>query len=207
MINGISNYTNTATNMTDLIAKNTEKKTTEKKEDIGAIYEASTASKTYSYDANKVQQMWDEANKKTAEFKDMVSKLITQQGDALINAEDMWRRLRTGDITVDEETVNAAKEAVSENGYYGVEQTSDRIVEFAKAISGGDSESVETLKKAFEKGFKEATKAWGDELPEISQKTYDKVMEKLDKWAEESETAITKGVAADNLEDITFGTV
>ena len=39
------------------------------------------------------------------------------------------------------------------------------------------------MKDAFIKGFKDATKAWGKELPELSQKTYDKVMEKFDAWA------------------------
>ena len=40
--------------------------------------------------------------------------------------------------------------------------------------------------KAFEKGFKQATGTWGKELPSISSRTYDAVMEKFDKWAEEA---------------------
>ena len=35
---------------------------------------------------------------------------------------------------------------------------------------------------AFKKGYDEATKTWGKELPDISSKTYDKVMEKFDQW-------------------------
>ena len=35
-------------------------------------------------------------------------------------------------------------------------------------------------------GFKQATEAWGGELPEISQKTYDAVMSKFDTWAAEA---------------------
>ena len=39
------------------------------------------------------------------------------------------------------------------------------------------------MRAAFEKGFKAATKAWGKDLPDISQKTYDAVMKKFDDWA------------------------
>ena len=65
-------------------------------------------------------------------------------------------------------------------------QTSDRILDFAKALSGGDPDKIETMKNAFIKGFKEATGAWGKDLPDISQRTYDAVMEKFDAWSKEA---------------------
>lgn len=206
MINGISNYTNT----TSVAASDTAKKASQsnpapvKKDDTAVVYESS---KKYKADTATVKKLWADAEARTAQFRDMVSKLIGKQGDAIINAKDMWQRLRTGDFTADEETVKKAQEAISENGYYGVNQTSDRIIEFAKAVSGNDPKAIETLKNAFVKGFKEATKAWGDTLPDISQKTYDAVMEKFDKWADESKTSAQKTAADDKLEDITFGTV
>ena len=39
------------------------------------------------------------------------------------------------------------------------------------------------MRAAFEKGFKAATGAWGSKLPDISQKTYQAVMDKFDDWA------------------------
>ena len=36
--------------------------------------------------------------------------------------------------------------------------------------------------EAFEKGFKEATKTWGKELPDISQNTRDAVLKKFDDY-------------------------
>ena len=45
---------------------------------------------------------------------------------------------------------------------------------------------MKKMQEAMEKGFKQATKTWGRDLPEISSKTYDAVMDKFDKWAEES---------------------
>ena len=42
------------------------------------------------------------------------------------------------------------------------------------------------MREAFQKGFDQAKEAWGGELPEISQRTYDAVMAKFDKLAEEA---------------------
>ena len=42
------------------------------------------------------------------------------------------------------------------------------------------------MREAFKKGFKQAEETWGGELPEISQKTYDAVLEKFDAWANEN---------------------
>jgi hypothetical protein len=38
------------------------------------------------------------------------------------------------------------------------------------------------LKNAIIQGFKEAKKEFGGKLPDISQRTYDEVMKKLDEW-------------------------
>lgn len=88
-------------------------------------------------------------------------------------------------FVVDEETLLEAQAAVEEGGPFSPENVSDRIVEFAKAISSGNKSKFELLKGAIEEGFGAAAKALGGELPEISRKTYDLVMEKLDKWVEE----------------------
>ena len=64
-------------------------------------------------------------------------------------------------------------EDISEKGYWGVEQTSKRMFDFASALAGDDVEKMKEMQKAMEKGYKEATKAWGQKLPEISKKTLD----------------------------------
>lgn len=87
-------------------------------------------------------------------------------------------------MQVDEETIAQAQKDIAEDGYWGVEQTSDRMVEMAVALSGGDTSKADLLMESVKKGFEQATSAWGDELPEISQKTLDATMEKLKKWKE-----------------------
>ena len=44
---------------------------------------------------------------------------------------------------------------------------------------------------AFKKGFQEATKSWGKELPDISQRTYDAVIQKLQDWGEITDDTAT----------------
>jgi hypothetical protein len=80
-------------------------------------------------------------------------------------------------------TPSEAQELISEDGYLGVEQTSDRIVQFALSLIGHDPERLEEIKASISKGFQMAANALGGTLPNISMKTYDAVMDKLDAWA------------------------
>ena len=100
-------------------------------------------------------------------------------------------------LTVDEETQKQAQADIAEDGYWGVEQTSDRIPDFAKALSGNDPEKADLLIDAFKKGFDDATKSWGKDLPDISKRTYDAVLEKFDKWKNGSTTE-TAGTETEN---------
>lgn len=80
-----------------------------------------------------------------------------------------------------EVAVNAKKE-IQGDGRFSPENLSNNIVDFAKNISGGNKSKLKELKNAIIKGFKEAEKILGGELPEISKKTYDLVMEKMEDW-------------------------
>ena len=115
---------------------------------------------------------------------DIVMKTITGQGStfAIASQDDMWKFLAEGKFTADEETVEKAKEDISEDGYWGVNQTSDRIVDFAIALSGGDSSKADELLEAFKKGYEQATGTWGKELPDISKETYAAVEDKFNQW-------------------------
>ena len=50
------------------------------------------------------------------------------------------------------------------------------------------------MREAFKKGYKQAEKTWGGELPEISKQTYDAVMAGFDKMAEDA--GLTTSAAA-----------
>lgn len=79
------------------------------------------------------------------------------------------------DMTPDE-----AKALVSEDGYFGVTQTSARLSDF---VLNGGGDNVDKLKAGREgliNGFNEAEKMWGGKLPDISYETRDKALAKID---------------------------
>ena len=103
----------------------------------------------------------------------------------------MWKVLASGNFTADADTIAQAKEDISEDGYWGVNQTSDRIFSFALALSNGDEKQMEKMVKAVEKGFSLATKSWGQELPSISSDTHSAIMDKFDNWFKENGSTAT----------------
>ena len=159
--------------------------------DEAAVYEKSSEDNSLTTDNYKksdrtalIQQLKADQEKMINNLLDIVMKTINGQGStfAIASQDDMWKFLAEGKFTADEETVAKAKEDISENGYWGVNQTSDRIVDFAIALSGGDSSKADELLAAFKKGYEQATGTWGKELPEISKKTYDAVEDKFNQW-------------------------
>ena len=87
---------------------------------------------------------------------------------------------------MDAATKAQAEKDISEDGYWGVKQTSERILDFATALTGGDPSQIEKMRAAFKKGYEQAEKTWGGKLPDISKQTYDAVMAGFDKMAEEA---------------------
>lgn len=88
-------------------------------------------------------------------------------------------------INLEELTQEEAAAFVADDGYFGVEQTSDRIVNFAIGIAGNDPARIDAIKAGVEQGFNDALEAFGGYLPDISYKTYDAVFEKIDAFFNE----------------------
>lgn len=196
-------YNNVATANTTPVAKTSEKKTenvnTESAkgfEDTAVVYEKtpvpenSVTNKNNGIDREAIiAQMKADTEARMNQLTDIVKKMMAGQGNAFATAsgDDIWSFLASGDYTVTEAAKLQAQEDISENGYWGVEQTSSRILDFAKALSGGDVSKADELLEAFKKGYDEATKAWGKELPSITKDTYKAVEEKFAAWKAESE--------------------
>ena len=162
-------------------------------EDVAAVYEPSKESETsksqsvnYAQNTELVNKLKADAEAHTQQLQNIVQQLMTKQGQTYNTANDIWKFLASENFTVDAATKEQAQKDIAEDGYWGVEQTSDRIIDFAKALTGGDPSKIEDMREAFKKGYEQAEKTWGGELPEISKKTYDAVMEKFDKMAEEA---------------------
>ncbi len=176
-------YTATATKESTSAEKTTSTQTAE---ETGVVYEHSTetttgsAKKTYTADTNLINKLKADADNRTAQMRSLVEQLMSKQATTYGNATDMWQFLKSGNYTVDAATKAQAQADIAEDGYWGVNQTSDRIISFATALTGGDPDKIEEMRAAFQKGYEKAEKTWGGSLPEISQQTYDAVMKKFD---------------------------
>lgn len=161
-------------------------------EQSGAVYEpskaatVSTAKKTYTQNADLVAKMKADQESRQNQLQSIVEQLMTKQGQTYNSANGIWSILAGGNLKVDAATQAQAQKDVAEDGYWGVKQTSERILDFATALTGGDPSKIEEMREAFKKGYKQAEKTWGGELPEISKQTYDAVMTGFDKLAEEA---------------------
>ncbi|MEA3371787.1 MAG: hypothetical protein U9Q40_10650 [Campylobacterota bacterium] len=74
-----------------------------------------------------------------------------------------------------------AAELVSEDGLFGIKQTSERIANFVINGAGGDEDRIRAGREGMLLGFAQAEEMWGGELPEISQKTMQAAIEMVDK--------------------------
>lgn len=164
----------------------TAEKTENKKEEnnSGVVYEPSSSATTGSVskkpDANLVAKLKADSDARISQMKSLVEQMISKQGQTLGKTDSIWSFLAGGNFTVDAATKAQAQKDIADDGYWGVDQTSSRIVDFAVALAGDDPKQLEKMRDAFKKGFDQATNTWGKKLPDISQRTYQAVMDKFD---------------------------
>ena len=149
-----------------------------KAEEAGVVYEKSTGvEKKATYSINKmsaedraalVQQLKQDQADRQNQLAQLVQKMFTDQA-GVSKLADLFSPENLKDVSP--EDIAKAKEDVAEDGYWGVKQTSQRLFDFASALAGDDPDKMKEMQEAMEKGFKEATAAWGDELPGISKDT------------------------------------
>ncbi len=104
---------------------------------------------------------------------------------SLLGKQGVDTKIAAGESGIDLAAITPAEaEAlVGADGYFGVEQTAERIFQFAVGVAGNDPARLDAIKAGIDRGFAEAKEALGDWLPEISYATYDAVLAKLDEWA------------------------
>lgn len=182
-VNGVTGVTSTyATTPTSSTTASTAKDTVSTKtEDIGVVYEKSTTAK----DGNEkvtdyssiISNLKQELNTKNTQLQNLVNQLLGEQANKYTKLSDLFKNIKA-----DPATIAQAQKDVGEDGYWGIEQTSERLVSMAKALSGGDSTKADEMIAAMKKGFDQATAAWGDKLPSICQDTIDSAVKKMESW-------------------------
>jgi len=148
-VNGVTEVTNNiATTYASAVNPSSveEKKKDEEvkvKEKAVDVYEKSDEStkKTTAYSketdrAKIIQQLKADDAIRQQQLLDIVNKMMGKQAKAfgIANSdsddESIWRFLAKGDFTVDAATKAQAQADIAEDGYWGVQQTSDRILDF-----------------------------------------------------------------------------
>jgi len=158
---------------------------------------AANTKATYSKDTATLSEITKQVEAKLATLRATVENLFSTQSvkkgeaqglnyDQIMEKYDGKLKEFYQNLEVDEKTRLTAQQEVSEDGFWGVKQTSERAIEYAKALSGGDPSKIELIKGAIEDGYKAAEKAWGGELPEICQQTQAATLKGLDDWANEA---------------------
>lgn len=73
-----------------------------------------------------------------------------------------------------------AEELVSEDGFFGIDKTAQRIADFVLGGAGENEALLRAGRQGILQGFDEAQAAWGGTLPDISHKTIEKAVEMID---------------------------
>jgi len=163
----------------------------EKQPDVDRVELSSDAKVTSkmsdSERAALVKSLKDDLDNQMTRFTNMMVQNFQKQGInfSLANGDDFWKMMASGDYTVDAETKAQAQEAISEDGFWGVKNTSQRIFDFASALAGDDPEKMKKFQEAVEKGFDQAEEAWGGSLPSICGDTHSAVNKLFDDYYEE----------------------
>lgn len=142
--------------------------------------------------SNLVAKLQSDQEARHKQLTDMVQKLFSKQANSYGLSNDMWKFLASGKYTVDAETKAQAQADIAEDGYYGVKKTSERMFEFAMALTGGDVDKMKEMQSAVEKGYKQAEKTWGGNLPDISKQTLDATNQMFEDYYKEQEAASQK---------------
>jgi len=209
MIMSVNNVSTTQTNDVYSNYKNAAAKSPKEagstqaaENEAAAVYEKSdsASNKKASYSVNKMsaedraalveQLKADQASRKQS-LVNLVQEMMGGQAKSALFAngdkDAIWKFLASGDYTVDAATKKQAQEDISEDGYWGVKQTSQRLFDFASALAGDDVDKMKEMQAAVEKGYKLAEKAWGGELPEISKNTFDATNKLFDEYYKSKE--------------------
>ncbi len=166
-----------------------------------AVYEQSdktaTSTKIYTRDAITLNEINMQVETKLSSLRAAVENLVSMQrvktGEAKGLSYDQIMNKYEGklkdfyqNLQVDDATRLKAQQDISADGFWGVRQTSERTIKFAKALSGGDPSKIALLRNSIIEGYDAAEKAWGGELPEISKQTQEAILKGLDDWAKEA---------------------
>ncbi len=152
--------------------------------------------KTYQVDTETIERLKSESEQRMI---NLVRQMLGQQTEkadmaGLISKDSVLNAIKSGKFT--QEDVEQAQKDTADDGYWGVEQTSDRFVKYATALTGGDPDKLDSMIEAFEKGYAEAEKQWGGKLPDLAQRTREATLKKFQDLKDQYANGGATGAAA-----------
>ena len=179
-------------------AAEAEKVESEAKETEAATFQAD-GGKLYQVDTETIERLKSESEQRMV---NLVKQMLGQQLEkndlaSAITKDSVLDAIKSGKFT--QEDIDQAKKDTADDGYWGVEQTSDRFVKYATALTGGDPDKLDSMIEAFEKGYAEAEKQWGGKLPELAQRTREATLKKFQDLKDQYAGGATGAAAAQNL--------
>ena len=130
-----------------------------------------------------IDRLWKETNHAAGAIRKLVASMLGKD-DA--SGQSFWAIRAGGSFKLSEADRAEAQQMVGENGFFGVKQTSDRIMSFAKALvgEGASEEKIGKMRAAVQKGFDDVARMFGgfDKLPDVTKDTYKSIMKSFDDW-------------------------
>ena len=166
---------------------NTVKSGKEDNKTVGDIFknpvDTYTPSVKGAADPELIDRLWKETNHAAEAIRKLV---VSALGKKDATSQGFWAIRANGSFKLSEADREQAQLMISEDGFFGVKQTTDRILSFAKALvgEGASEDKIENMRKAVQKGFDEVSKLFGgfDKLPTVTKDTYDSIMRAFDEW-------------------------
>ena len=133
-------------------------------------------------DPAAIDRLWKETNHAGEAVKKLIASALGKD-DA--SGQGFWA-VRAKGVKLSEADRAQAQQLISEDGFFGVKQTTARIMDFAKALvgEGASEQQIENMRAAVQKGFDEVSKMFGgfDKLPDVTKKTHEAIMTAFDEW-------------------------
>jgi len=160
--------------------------------------EKSTIQVSISMGAQVILNSQESMQKNTDAQKSITDFLSGKKVDGELSLEDIGY---TGK-PISELSPQEAEDLISDDGYFGVEQTSNRVANFVLGFAGDDLENLQKSREGIVQGFNDAEKQWGTELPDISYQTQEETLKIIDERIAQlkGETTTATNDTTDNIE-------
>ena len=126
---------------------------------------------------------------RTQAFISMIEKMFEAQGNSsYLSVSDITKNIKNN---FTQEDIEAAKQSVSEGGFYSVDAVATRIMDMAMALAGDDPSKISVMRDAVTKGVGQAAETLRlreDDMPDITKSTYTEIMKRFDEWEKSYET-------------------